>query len=197
MIDYITPSIGWVTYWGTYWISESLIPYDTKSKEIIPSERVDKVVARNMILSLPYSILLWNVSPKLGEYLVDSYVTRFLVSAIIMDAWFYMMHRLMHTKYMYSWHKKHHEFYIPYPLMAVYSSPVEALFCDVTAIGLGPALLNMKGLELEIWMILAALHSLMLHSSTIDGRDHNIHHGKNLCNFGLLSIFDRLFGTYK
>lgn len=192
-----TALIGWFSFWATYWIAESLFPYDEESQKIKPSANVPVIVARNMIFSLPYSLMLWELIPNMGIYIPDSPIARFLCSILIMDAWFYFIHRLMHTRYFYFLHKQHHEFYKPYPLVAVYCSIFEALFCDVTAMGLGPALFKMQDLEIQIWMVAAALHSLKLHSSTAYGREHNIHHRKNLCNFGLLSIFDRLLGTYQ
>ena len=192
-----TGLLGWASFWATYWSFSYFIPYNEKSQQIIPSEPVIKVVARNMMLSLPYSIMLWDLSPDIGSYLPHSYLIRFIMSVILMDGWFYMIHRLLHTKWFYKWHKQHHQFHIPYPLVAVYCSPIEALLCDVTAMGLGPCFLKMEGIEMCIWMILAALHSLFIHSSLNHGADHNIHHGKNLSNYGLLSIFDRMFGTYQ
>lgn len=193
----VNPLLGWFSFWGTYWIIESALPYDEKSQHIIPSQPVAKVVARNMMLSLPYALLLWNFTPDFTDYLVGSYLSRFLISVVIMDGWFYITHRLAHTKFFYKWHKQHHQFNIPYPLMAVYCSPLEALLCDVTAVGLPASILKMTGLELEIWMCATALHALIIHSTLVHGRDHNLHHNTNKYNFGLLSIFDRLFGTYK
>lgn len=192
-----TAVLGWFSFWATYWLVEGVLPYDERSLSIVPSQPVPQVVARNMLLSLPYAILILEITPDIGIYLPASYIIRFIISAIIMDGWFYLVHRLLHHKLFYRWHKQHHQFYVPYPLVAVYSSPLEALLCDATAMGLGPSLLKMSGLELEIWMVLAAIHSLVIHSSLVHARSHNVHHGTNTHNFGLLSLFDRLFGTYK
>lgn len=187
---------GWFSFWTTYWLVHNMLPYDIRSKLIIPSQNVVLVVARNMLLSLPFSIVLWTIAPNISSWIPNSLIIRFMISCIIMDGWFYLIHRLLHTSQFYWLHKQHHQFHIPYPLMTVYCSPFEALFCDVMATGLGPALFKMSTPEIEIWMILMAIHSLLLHSSLSHGRDHNLHHRQNIRNFGLLSIFDIIFGTY-
>lgn len=189
--------IGWFSYWAIYWLTEGLFPCDERSKNIVPEREVEKVVFRNMMLLLPYSIVFWEIMPDISEYFPESVVIRYLISAILMDGWFYGAHRMLHHRWFYRWHKQHHKFNIAYPLVAVYSSPLEAILCDGTAIGLGPTLFKMTGLELEVWMGLMAIHSLLIHSSTYYGRDHGIHHGKNMGNFGLLTIFDRIFCTYR
>lgn len=188
--------IAWFTFWAVYWLAEGIFPADERSYNIVPRREVEKVVARNMLLSLPYGYIMWNILPDISEFVFESPYLRLILSLIIMDGWFYLAHRTLHHPKFYRWHKQHHKFNIPYPLVAVYCSPVEALLCDVTAMGLPPMLLKMSGLELELWMSFAALHSLLIHSLTSHGRDHNIHHGKNIGNFGLLSVFDRIFGTY-
>ena len=193
----VSAALGWVSFWTTYWVTAGLLPYDDRSLLVKPSQSVPLVVARNMLLSLPYGLILWYLCPDLSGYFPTSYIIRFFISVLIMDGWFYLIHRLLHTRYLYSWHKQHHQFNVPYPLVAVYCSSIEALLCDVTSMGLGPILLRMAGLEIVTWMVLAALHSLLLHSSWSHGRDHGVHHGTSLHNFGLLSIFDRVLGTYQ
>lgn len=188
---------AWYTFWAVYWLLESIFPYDEKSDRIVPSASVPLTVFRNMLISLPFGIILWNIVPNISDFLPTSYITRFLFCLIVMDGWFYFAHRLLHTPKFYKWHKQHHQYNIPHPLMAVYCSPFEALLCDTTSMGLPPMLLRMTGLELQVWMIWAALHTLLIHSSLSHGKEHNIHHGKNNGNYGLLSLFDRIFGTHK
>lgn len=187
----------WFCFWATYWLAEGLIPASEESKKIKPSMSVPKTVFRNMMLTLPYAIILRYLSPDISALIPGSYITRLLIATLMADGWFYMAHRLLHHRRFYRFHKQHHEYNVPYPLVTVYSSSVEAIFCDATAVGLGPSLLKMTGLELEIWMMLIAIHVLFIHSALFHGKDHNEHHGKNNSNFGLFSVFDRIFGTYK
>ena len=185
------------SYWIVYWFFASFFPFDVRSKQIKPSEPVKQVVFRNMLISFVSGPIIWLILPDLSIYIIDSYILRFLLCVIIADGWFYMMHRLLHTPSFYKWHKQHHQFYIPYPLVALYASPVEAIFCDFMSVGLGPALLKMNAIEMQVWMISMALHSLLIHSTCSYGSDHVEHHGKVSYNFGLFPFFDWLLGTYK
>ncbi len=185
-------------YWLVYWLFEGFFPYDERSKTVIkPSENVERVVFRNMLISVVAGPVIWYTTPDLSSFFTDNYILRFLSCVIISDGWFYFVHRLMHTRKYHKWHRQHHEFHIPYPLVALYASPVEAIMCDFMSVGLGPALMRMAPYELYVWMIFMSLHSLLIHSTWSWGGDHIEHHGKANHNFGLFSLFDRIFGTYK
>ena len=117
-----------------------------------------------------------------------------------MDGWFYYIHRILHYPFFYRFHKQHHTFNYTYPLVAVYCSWVEALFCDFLSNALPAAVFGFQGWESLLWAFVMALNALKLHSTLdfglIRGGEHSFHHGKQVSNFGLLSIFDRLHGTY-
>ena len=59
--------IGWFCFWMVYWIFEGVFPSDERSKSIIPSASVEKTVARNMLLSLPYGIVFWELMPDISN----------------------------------------------------------------------------------------------------------------------------------
>lgn len=50
--------IAWFTFWSVYWLTEGFFPYDERSQDIVPRSSVQRVVARNMFLSLPYGYIL-------------------------------------------------------------------------------------------------------------------------------------------
>lgn len=187
--------IGWITYWIVYWVFGNIIPYDKKCDRYINPSLVP-TVCKNMMYSLPYSLILWYFTPNLRPWLYfDNPIILYLLSVLIADFWFYFVHRLMHEKF-YIYHKKHHEYVDTKPIVAVYCSITEALLCDVTSFGLGPSLFKFTSWEMFIWMIFASLHSLLLHSSFNYSRDHVTHHGKLYINYGLFCFADKLFGTY-
>ena len=188
--------VGWLTFWMTYWVFGGLFPFDKKALLIRPSKSVPLIVFRNMIISLPYSLILWNVIPDFSDYIWDSVVLRFIISLALLEFWFYIAHRLLHTKLLYRWHKQHHEFKTPYPLVAVYCSPVEAILCDVSSFALGPSFLKMTEYEIMVWMFLSSIHVLLLHSKLSHGRQHGMHHEKFVGNYGVFTLCDRIFGTY-
>lgn len=186
-----------VTFWLVFWIFENYFPYSHKSSKIKPTQSVDGTVFSNMILSFIAGPIIWYSVPDFSHYLTDNYILRFLICILVSDFWFYFIHILFHQTSLYKWHKLHHQFYETYPLVALYASPFEAIFCDFLAIGIGPAMLNMSTYEMQIWMIFMALHALTIHSTLYHGVDHTVHHSRLGCNYGLFSIADRVFGTYR
>lgn len=190
-------TLGLLSYFIVYWILKDHLPYDPASKNIKPSQPVEYVVMRNMIIFFITGPIIWYMFPDCSEYFPSSAFLRFLLCIIFADISFYFTHRLMHTKFFYRWHKQHHQFNIAYPIVALYASPVEAIICDALSVGLGPALLKLTVLELQAWMIFMAVHSLILHSSLNYGGDHVVHHKKFGYNYGLFCIVDHVMGTYR
>jgi sterol desaturase/sphingolipid hydroxylase (fatty acid hydroxylase superfamily) len=187
---------GIFSYWLVYWLFAESFPYDPDSKNIKPTTYVKKVVFRNMLISIVSGPVIWYLTPDLSEYFTDNYILRFLMCIIIADGWFYFIHRMLHSNKYYKWHKQHHQFHKTYPLVALYASPIEAIFCDFMSAGLGPAMIRMHTFEFQVWMIFMSLHSLLIHSSLDYGGDHVDHHGRIHHNYGLFSFFDRIMGTY-
>lgn len=187
---------GTFCYWMTYWLFSTIIPADPRSRNIKPSHNVERIVARNMMILFAIAPVIWYTIPDISDYFTDNYITRFMFSIIVTDAWFYFSHRVLHMPQFYKWHKQHHQFYIPYPLVALYAHPIEVIFCDAISVGLAPAMIRMSTYEFQIWMIFMALHSLLLHSKYKYGNEHTYHHGKILKNYGLFFIVDRILGSY-
>ena len=188
----------WLVFWGLYWLLAPLLPGDPQAFEILPAEKVRRVVFRNTIVSLPASLLLFALCPPL---LADLPLPlRWAGAVILMDGWFYYAHRLLHLPFFYPWHKQHHVFNRTYPLVAVYCSLVEALLCDFLSNALPAAIFGLRGWEGAAWAALLSFNALKLHSTLdfgwVRGGEHGFHHGQQVSNFGLLSIFDRLHGTY-
>ena len=98
-------------------------------------------------------------------------------------------------------HKKHHTYRHPWSLTAMYCTGYEAVVCNLFAVGLGPVMLGIEPPYLYIWFGLVALNSTVTHSGyslgwLVDG-SHDEHHRSYNCNYGVLTIFDRIYGTYK
>src|SRR4029079_14210643 len=84
-------------------------------------------------------------------------------------------------------------------LIALYCSGYEAVVCNVFAVGLGPVMLDIGFPYLYIWFALVAINSTLTHSgikmSWLADGSHDEHHRNNV-NFGVLGIFDKIYGTY-
>lgn len=190
-----TPIAGIFAFSTTYLLLAPLLPHDNKACDIKTSKDINSVVITNIALLFLVVPIFWYIVPDLSAWLPHDYVSRFLFCILVSDFAFYIAHWLFH-KYFYRLHKMHHEFTVVKPIVALYASPYELIFCDILSIGLGPAILNMGLYELQVWMIFMAVHSLMSHTNTTYGYEHSNHHGKILYNYGLFGIVDKILGTY-
>jgi len=188
----------WLVFWGVYWCLAPLLPGDPRSLNIVSPQKVRRVVFFNCLISLPASLLLFHLCPPLFGGLPT--FLRWGGAFVLMDGWFYYAHRLLHHPRFYPWHKQHHTFNYTYPMVAVYCSLTEALLCDFLSNALPAALFGLRGYEGVLWAALLSFNALKLHSTLdfgwVRGGEHGFHHGQQVSNFGLLSIFDKLHGTY-
>jgi Delta7-sterol 5-desaturase len=143
-----------------------------------------------------------------------TFALELLAYVMLFDAYFYGLHRLLHTRGLYrTIHAVHHRSTAPTVLTALAFHPVEALLI----IGFMPA---------AMWLIPIHLASLAVVSTFLSGsillahcgyevfprwwqrvpvlgwyvtpRIHDRHHVQRDCNYSAtLSIFDRVFGTLR
>ena len=142
---------------------------------------------------------------------VPMLVAQAAVLLLVDDAWFYGLHRAMHSsKLLYRLHRMHHEAYAPVPAEAIYAHPGE-----VTLVMIGPAL-GMAVIAALIGPVSSAafvgamtwklVHELDLHSglNTVLGlpfsapvAHHDLHHRRpNDGNYGSTTVlWDTVWGT--
>ena len=191
---------AWLIFWLVYWIVGSVLTYINKNlRAPINLTSVILTLIYNMIwtflgiviiYSLPVRILNnWNIFTKL------------IVNFLILETWFYHIHLFSHQKLVYKkLHKQHHEFTNnSYALVALYCSPYEAVVCNLVAVAIGPVLLYIPAPYLYIYFALVSFNTVYTHSGMtlgwIIGPDHDNHHKYYNYNFGVLGIFDKLYGT--
>lgn len=130
----------------------------------------------------------------------------------ITDLWFYAVHRLIHTKFLYKIiHKRHHLSTDPSPFAANSIHPFESIL-DFIFILLASFIFPLHPIALFIVVNISALWSTIGHlgyeifprafTGSIFGKYlnfatvHNQHHKLFLYNFGYYTtIWDRIFGT--
>lgn len=141
---------------------------------------------------------------------VDSIVLHFLSIAILYSFVNYWIHRLMHSPLLWEIHKVHHSAEEMSVLLPYRNHPVDF----VVATFYGAAVVAVIGIKPEamiLWLGVNAVYQSMVHSPydwkwrwleyvVVTPQAHRIHHSTAAehytRNFGILSIWDRLFGSY-
>lgn len=129
------------------------------------------------------------------------------VLVITGDIYFYTSHRIMHTKYMWKYHKSHHADEVCIA-KALDADRLEHLICNIGSFVIGFYILLYFGISINIyviylWIALSTISTCISHSSSMsktpyDTGNHRIHHELLKYNFGTgFYIMDRLFGSYK
>ena len=153
-----------------------------------------------------------NTLPTFSVYIIE-----LLGNLVFMDTWFYLLHRLLHTKILYKFHQHHHSYRPTITLSYVAMTLPEFIMENLGYVVL-PPILSYKVLGRKMYMsswlsanLILLIWASLFHSNELKnistGRyningpsDHALHHyyGEKNYNFSLLfTHWDRLFGTYR
>jgi sterol desaturase/sphingolipid hydroxylase (fatty acid hydroxylase superfamily) len=163
------------------------------------------VLSNVFLLSLPavyyFDKLLVNPNYHLLKDL--PLAAKYITMPLLIDIMFYTMHRLFHSKYLYYFHKRHHELVSPVGIGSFYMSPVEFYGAIVIPIFAPLVLLGANNFHSHLWITFTIYNGICVsHSNTKNLSEfHDYHHNsKNTgfrYNFGIDIFMDRLFGTRK
>lgn len=193
---------SWISFWLTYFIFGTYLYHD--NVKILQNHSVHikdllNTIGLNSILTFLF-IPIANMIPTL-IYVSNTfygYCIRIILSIIIGDFIFYIMHRILHFKCFYHWHKKHHLFVNTNGLAGLYCSPIEMIFSNHLSMIIPLKIIscysrNMLMLESAV----VAFNIIKSHNGNglFGSKFHQLHHEKNYYNYGFSYIFDILFGT--
>lgn len=169
----------------------------------------------SIIVSIVYFLGYYELNKlyfTISDYSILWFIFQILVLMLILDFWFYVAHRIMHTKYIYRFvHKRHHLSTDPSPFAANSIHPFESLI-DFIFIVFISFIIPLHPLAIFIFVNLSSIWSTIGHlgyeifprafTKSIFGKYlnlptvHNQHHKLFLYNFGYYTtIWDRIFGT--
>lgn len=181
---------------------------------LVPDSRVKmipkSIVNREYLKMLPLcssNALIGTVVLSVGDnYLLSKdttndhyFLTNIILWLVVTDFWFYVLHRLFHTKILYRYHRVHHDYSYTFGMGAIYAHPVDFLFTNLFPVGFPILFFNIPYYHAMIITIFSTCYTTVISHGgyKINAcRGHLIHHVKRKHNYGLL-IFDRVLGTHQ
>ncbi len=151
---------------------------------------IPAIYIMSLLLNNPYYHLLSGL-PLLCKY---------IALPLLVDIFFYISHRMLHNKYLFYFHRKHHELVHPVGIGSFYMSPIEFYGALVIPIYLPLILLGADNYHTHLWITFTVFNGICVaHSNTKQLSEfHNYHHTnktKGYCNYGTDIFMDRLLGT--
>jgi sterol desaturase/sphingolipid hydroxylase (fatty acid hydroxylase superfamily) len=210
---------GWLTFWCTYFLGSLFFP---SSKAV--SRPSAKITLRKLMVNLAVNTiatalaipLIYMIPPliEIPAVSLPNYILRYGALFVLSDIWFYYMHRLMHHKYFYCWHKDHHAFIHPYALAGLYCSPVEMIIVNQLSVSIPMQMLGYTYNEIIFFTVLIALNILKGHSGLqlyltenkwshklavilFGNKMHDLHHELLNVNYGSLYLMDFIHSTHR
>lgn len=137
-----------------------------------------------------------------------------LAGTVCAETGFYFAHRALHAfPYLYSHHKRHHEYKSCTVMATFYVEPLDALLTDLIPAGLPLVLFDMHIYTIWMYTVPLILNAVWVHCgyemslrfnpllflpfATDAEVTHDLHHRLGMCNYGgAYFIWDWLCGTY-
>lgn len=168
----------------------------------------------NGALTLVGSILFFPLAQRLGIHCGPwppwhVVAGELVVFIVVDDLFFYVMHRLLHTRRLYrSVHRLHHRIHAPIAFAGAIMHPLEWLLVS-SSVMLGPLLLGANIHVLWLWVFIRQWGNAEFHSGFVGPlailsrlsfgggtRHHDLHHARVHGNFAIMfPLWDRVFGT--
>jgi len=223
-----TTLVHYVVYWGINllflglekWAPSLIRRFKTQpTKFVSRAEMIKllKLVLKNHALGLLAWIILRELCKRYKairdkfQEMVDRPIPS--LRKIFMEFWFhlavdevffYIGHRILHTKWLYKHvHKVHHEFKAPIGLVSEYATPFEYMMTNILPGYIGPAVLKSHLLSAWVWLTGGLIFTSFHHSGYVFPfypfnewtMMHDYHHYAFYSNFGVVGFMDWICNT--
>jgi sterol desaturase/sphingolipid hydroxylase (fatty acid hydroxylase superfamily) len=161
--------------------------------------RIQEYIRNVPVLILQSTGLMYIVSGNLIPYGQHTWFESFYSICLyctLIEANYYIYHRIIHKYYYANVHKKHHVNVIVFPFDTFFLTELDDL-ASIVSIGMPIVFINISVYEQIIILYLYITSSYLSHSE-LYWSHHSIHH--KLLNYNyciLFPIFDIMFGTYR
>lgn len=201
-MKYFICSLPFILYWGTCLVL-NLFNIGNPDEKHLKLNIVNKQKVFYNVLggTIMHTIISGNLYYFNILDLIQLRYQYILYGVILVDTIEYFMHRSLHKfKFLYKYHKVHHELNNPYNFGALYNSTVEGILESFLLLS-GFILCNFSFYEYIIVISLANIATVIDHTNlNIKNNFHYLHHSKyQNYNFQqpFFTYYDRIFGTYK
>jgi len=159
-------------------------------------------IQNQLLLTLPGIYVFFKVYPIEESNILYSLLSLPII-VIGNDIYFYLTHRLLHSRLLWKYHKKHHNEKVNVA-KALDASPIEHTLSNMGSFIFVILLLQYFGFTVNIyviylWGLIATINTCYGHSPIYDKDGVHLKHHKHLnCNYGSgFYLLDRLCGTYR
>lgn len=166
-------------------------------KNVDFSNKVDNIFI-NVFIYLPLSLYITLTIQPIEYNFHSMYYEAFhiFLNIVFGEIWFYTLHRIMHSKHFYKYHKTHHEMKETLGLFALYAHPFDAIVVNLGSIYVLHLLLQFSAFQVYLVGTYATINTVInSHSSIANKQSHQIHHLKFNVNYGLDLFMDKIFHT--
>jgi sterol desaturase/sphingolipid hydroxylase (fatty acid hydroxylase superfamily) len=156
------------------------------------------IIFKNVFIYMPISLYIILTICPIQHTFHSIYHELFhiFLNIVFGEIWFYTLHRMLHTKYLYKYHKTHHEIKDTVGLFALYAHPFDAIIVNMGSIYILHLLLRFSSVQIYLVGTYATINTIVhSHSSIHKNLSHQIHHLKFNVNYGLDLFMDKLFHT--
>jgi len=161
--------------------------------------RIDEYIKNVPLLIFQSTGLMYIVSDNIIPYGKHNWIESLYsicLYCLLIEAIYYIYHRIIHKYYYTKVHKKHHTNIIVYPFDTFFLTDLDDL-ASIISIGVPIIFINISVYEQIIILYIYITTSYLSHSE-LYWSHHSIHH--KLLNYNyciLFPIFDIIFGTYR